>query len=73
MPLGKLRRERGMGCLDTDASLARDRGQDGACMRCMLPFRARPSSPKKPVLHPAVVGIPEVPATSLELHASNID
>lgn len=46
MPLGKLRRERGKGCLDTAASLARDRGQDGACLRCVLLFCARPSSPK---------------------------
>lgn len=43
MPLGKLRRERGKGCLDTDASLARDRGQDGACVRCVLSFVPGPA------------------------------
>lgn len=36
MPLGKLRREGGKGCLDTATSLALDRGQDGACLRCVL-------------------------------------
>lgn len=41
MPLGKLRRERGKGCLDTAAPLAQDRGQDGACLGCVLPFRCQ--------------------------------